>query len=209
MKPRNVWQHPRSGLRYFRMSHQGQEIYRPLPDAPYDSVEFQLAYEEAKQCLKDSRAASARRMLEQWAGHAVKRASVRARERGMPCTITPADVLGIIEGQKRRCAISKTPFRIVYAQSTDPYAPSIDRIDNSLGYTKDNIRVVLWAVNVGRMDFSDETYIAVCAAVARAHGGTDAVRRPVPDTKGPGFRRYQLKKTTPKHSRRKPKREGW
>lgn len=48
------------------------------------------------------------------------------------------------------CEITGIPFDISPPQEKgkrNPLSPSIDRIDIDKGYTKDNCRVVLWAVN--------------------------------------------------------------
>lgn len=42
-----------------------------------------------------------------------------------------------------------------------PYSPSIDRIDSFKGYTPDNCRVILWALNMGLSEWGEETYLHV------------------------------------------------
>ena len=37
-----------------------------------------------------------------------------------------------------------------------PWAPSIDRVDPALGYTRGNVRLVCWAFNVARQAWDDE-----------------------------------------------------
>ena len=43
---------------------------------------------------------------------------------------------------------------------------SVDRIDCSKGYTKDNIRYVSFMANIARCDFSDEDLVEFCKAVS-------------------------------------------
>lgn len=45
-----------------------------------------------------------------------------------------------------------------------PFGPSIDRIDNSKGYSESNCRMVVWALNAAISDFGEETYALVAAA---------------------------------------------
>lgn len=40
--------------------------------------------------------------------------------------------------------------------SRGPWSPSFDRIDNSLGYTEDNCRLVCWMYNVAKNSYTDE-----------------------------------------------------
>ena len=49
-------------------------------------------------------------------------------------------------------------------------APSIDRIDSRLGYTKSNIQIVSSAVNKAKMDMSDEDFIEMCCQVVEHNG---------------------------------------
>lgn len=46
------------------------------------------------------------------------------------------------------CAISGVPFRLgKVTKQNNLWAPSPDRIDNTKGYTKDNVQWVLWGIN--------------------------------------------------------------
>lgn len=46
----------------------------------------------------------------------------------------------------------------------NPYGPSLDRINPSDGYTPENTRVVVWALNAMRNEFSDEVIDFVFAS---------------------------------------------
>lgn len=43
----------------------------------------------------------------------------------------------------------------------NPYSPSLDRIDTSRGYTKDNVRLVVYAVNIMLMDWGESIFARV------------------------------------------------
>lgn len=49
----------------------------------------------------------------------------------------------------------------------NPFAPSLDRIDNSKGYEPDNIQLVCNLYNAGKGQHTDEQFIAFCIAVAQ------------------------------------------
>lgn len=42
------------------------------------------------------------------------------------------------------------------------FAPSLDRIDRKLGYTVDNIAVVVWQYNIGKAIYSHEEFLEFC-----------------------------------------------
>jgi len=50
---------------------------------------------------------------------------------------------------------------------TNPYAPSLDRIDSSKGYTKDNVRAVIWQYNTMKGELTDEQVLEICKAVIK------------------------------------------
>ena len=62
----------------------------------------------------------------------LRSARCRAKQKGLECTITQKDII-----IPHLCPVFKEPL-----QRITPYAPSIDRIDNSKGYTPDNIAVM-------------------------------------------------------------------
>jgi hypothetical protein len=75
------------------------------------------------------------------------------------------DAAWIIE-RMTRCKRTDTPFVLV-ADHRHPYAPSIDRIDSTKGYTKDNCRIVAWVYNQARSNYSDETVNQFALRVVR------------------------------------------
>lgn len=69
--------------------------------------------------------------------------------------------------EKGRCEVTglKFDFSCMGKGKKNPFAPSIDRIDNKLGYTKSNVRFVLWAVNLMHGEMTDDQLIKMCKAV--------------------------------------------
>ena len=69
-----------------------------------------------------------------------------------------------------RCNLTNVAF-VYKNQPTayhNPYAPSIDRIDSSVGYYKDNIQIVLVAVNFAKHDMPNEEFIKVWSEVMKS-----------------------------------------
>ena len=71
---------------------------------------------------------------------------------------TPEDIRVKIEGC---CEVTGLPFNLDFTPADhhcekSAFKPSPDRIDNSKGYTKDNVRWVVWIFNMMRANFPDE-----------------------------------------------------
>lgn len=90
---------------------------------------------------------------------------LRASERGLDYSIGVQDILDLFEKQEMKCALSGIPFCMDFTKPK-AYGPSIDRIDCTKGYHKDNIRLVLFAVNVGLSNFGTDVYTEICRSVA-------------------------------------------
>lgn len=117
----------------------------------------------------------------------IMRAKQRAAKTNRPFDLTLKDVLRLYDQQNGRCAISARRFSAENAKHgrSNPFRPSIDRKDNSGGYTLDNIQIVLAGVNTGRSDFSDFEYIQICRAVARNNTRPKVDTSPEPPDKFP------------------------
>ena len=63
-----------------------------------------------------------------------------------------------------RCAVTNLPFSFG-TQSHYPFAPSVDRIDSNKGYTQDNCRFVLFAVNSLKGIGTDEQMLEIAKAI--------------------------------------------
>ena len=92
-----------------------------------------------------------------------------ARRRKIGFHITTEDVMPALK--RGVCELTGLPFCLDKPNngaSTHPYAPSIDRIDSNKEYTKDNIRIVLWAVNAATNQFTDKEMLPILKAMVRA-----------------------------------------
>lgn len=91
------------------------------------------------------------------------RQNARGR-RKLPFELTRADVGHMLHAARWRCAVTNTPFSLqpFGPRAQRPYAPSIDRIENHLGYLPGNCRIVCAATNFA-MNCWGETVLATLA----------------------------------------------
>ncbi len=81
-------------------------------------------------------------------------ARARARKTGKEFNIKLEFLLERVE--KGKCELTGAKFCLddLEGSRCHPYAPSIDRIDSSKGYTKSNCQVVLWGINQAKSEMS-------------------------------------------------------
>ena len=67
------------------------------------------------------------------------------------------------------CEATGIPFSLAVVEEKggrDPFAPSIDRIDSSIGYTKENCRMVVTIYNYAKNEFSDADVRKMALAIS-------------------------------------------
>lgn len=96
--------------------------------------------------------------------HVAKR---NARNRGIPFGMTKAEFLEIADRAGGHCEVSGLPFDLRYWQQSKrrPFAPSLDRIDATRAYTKQNCRLVCGIVNAALSDWGEEPFRMMVAAM--------------------------------------------
>jgi len=95
-------------------------------------------------------------------GHAlVNVARYRAKKRGMPFDLDPEDIQARIDAG--RCELTRIPFNLDQPRSWN--APSLDQINPGAGYTKANVRVVLYAVNVMANTWGHGRILEIASAI--------------------------------------------
>lgn len=99
------------------------------------------------------------------AGYLYRSAVIRAKKKGLPCTITKLWITQALDAGV--CQLSGIPFDLTPTKAShfNPYSPSIDRIDSSKGYTFKNSRVILTALNVALSEYGLDTYLTIAKKV--------------------------------------------
>lgn len=71
------------------------------------------------------------------------------------------------------CSVTDIPLSYEWDGEgrTNPWGPSVDRIDSAGGYTMDNVRLVCWAYNLAKSDWTDETVLRLALALAEKMNG--------------------------------------
>jgi hypothetical protein len=77
-------------------------------------------------------------------------ARYRAKKNGLPCTISESDIV-----IPERCPVFKFPLR-VHPGKPQFNSPTLDRIDNRLGYVPDNVVVISERANTLKRDATPE-----------------------------------------------------
>lgn len=89
--------------------------------------------------------------------------------RKLEFTVTPKDIENLLIKQNNKCYWTSLPFDMdINNTKWKPYAPSVDRLDNSKGYTPDNICITLWAVNRMRGNLSVEEFTNLLNNIKKA-----------------------------------------
>lgn len=96
--------------------------------------------------------------------HAAKR---RAKKKELCFSISIEDLFSLYEAQEGKCSVTGMSF-VFEAPPKDwknhPYSLSLDRIDASKGYEKENLRFVLTAVNLAFSEWGDQVFQTIVRA---------------------------------------------
>lgn len=84
--------------------------------------------------------------------------------RGLSFDISLEDIWFMYTAQEGRCALSGLP--IGWSEIGSIHTASIDRIDSSKGYIKDNVQLLHKDVNFMKQQYSQEYFIEICKSVA-------------------------------------------
>lgn len=96
-------------------------------------------YHETKHKFKTTRKKYSEQNQEKLMFHAAKS---RAKKFNLPFEIEESDII-----IPKKCPIFNIPLKRHEGRTRSPNSPSLDRIHNGRGYTKDNIKVISWKAN--------------------------------------------------------------
>lgn len=92
---------------------------------------------------------------------AMQRSKENASKYKFECDLTPEWIESKIK--KGRCEVTNIPF--VLTRGHHPFAPSMDRIDSSKGYTMDNIQIVVLIYNTAKRQFCHDDVMLLAKAL--------------------------------------------
>ena len=96
--------------------------------------------------------------ITEYAALKARAASKSRTGRNMEFDLTPEYIQDLFDKSNGCCAITGISFDMELGKhrNRNPYRPSVDRIDSTKGYIKDNIQIVLSIVNTLRLDYSND-----------------------------------------------------
>jgi hypothetical protein len=89
-----------------------------------------------------------------------------AETRGLVWDLDLDDIADLMVEQDFRCALSGEPIEFPEFGHPQNAPASIDRIDSSKGYIKNNVQLVTRKVNMMKQSYSQEEFIEVCKKVS-------------------------------------------
>jgi len=97
----------------------------------------------------------------------LRAAKRRAKNKNIPFDLTYKFVIDMWNDQEGKCSLTKLPLIIPTKRNNgraNPFSPSIDRIDCNLGYTKNNVRLLCYIVNVALNQYGDNVFSRIADA---------------------------------------------
>lgn len=88
----------------------------------------------------------------------------RARQQDLEFNITECFIINLYEKQHGLCAMSGEKFLLAKKDSVE-FGPSIDRINPKKGYTKKNVRLVRFRLNIMKSNLSDKSLLEICQSI--------------------------------------------
>lgn len=133
--------------------------------------EYNLAYKKAHYFRVQKKRNQAARISSPWVSM-VLAAKQRALKKNIQFDLTDDWAK---ERWTGRCEITNLPFELGRQICNGPFSPSIDKINPKNGYTKDNSRFVLMAVNALKFNGTDEEMLLIAKAIISSVEPKDSI----------------------------------
>src|SRR3972149_2816888 len=92
----------------------------------------------------------------------------RAKVENVEFSITKEWIKSVLESGK--CQITGLSF--AFGNGRRPWMPSLDRLNSKLGYTINNVQIVVWLYNAAKAEFSHEDVMTLAKAlISKQKGG--------------------------------------
>lgn len=100
----------------------------------------------------------------------LKDSAKRARNMGWQFNVDRAYLVNLWHEQQGRCAISGMPMQTQSGtrEEKNPYRASLDRVDNSQGYVRGNVRFVCHWVNNAKSTWADHVFDQFIGAIVES-----------------------------------------
>lgn len=108
-----------------------------------------------------------------WEKNAIYRAQDSCKKTGREMTIDVAHVKALFEKQRGLCYWTGVPM-VPSVEKRDPQRPSLDRLDNAIGYVPGNVVLATQFANIGRQTATAERFAEFLETLRAAIAGTRA-----------------------------------
>jgi hypothetical protein len=157
--PPYVQRKGRGGIRYYFNAGQGRLI-------PMGAKLSMAEYARLMRSERDKPASEAEMAV---FSKLCRAARTRAANRRIAFDLTPEFLLGLYRENDRRCAITGIAFDLSLERTTRvrPLGVSVDRIACRGPYTRDNVRLILTALNIAINEFGLDVYLHIARRACR------------------------------------------
>ena len=138
----------------------------PFCKSEFVTTPYKVATRHTKSC--GCVAIGRRNGSKYFSGDFLNRCRRSAKERNIGWRLTNKDLDAIMEAQGFKCNLSGRELTYGYIHLNDVTA-SIDRIDSSKSYTKNNVQILHKHVNLAKQSYEQEYFISLCKDIAQCN----------------------------------------
>jgi len=134
----------------------------------------------SKQCTKCALKAKGQHVYFTYKGiissvfHKIKKG---AKERNLVFEITMEDIGDLFEKQKGKCALSGLPLKLKEHSKDKNSTASLDRIDSTKGYLKDNVQWIYRRINFMKGALDENEFVYLCNKIVENKIKNNDIRR--------------------------------